>query len=110
MQFNFKFGFRKTATSKIQLISAIGFFWQKIYKLVFLVFLVSMIALGGYIWRKSLSGGEWSAEKKQEYLDAQNKGVVFKENDFKKALSDVELRKRNDSDEKKPVKNVFKPY
>lgn len=110
MQFDFKLGLKKTTTSKTQLIPMIGIFWQKIYKIVFFIFLIGMVVLGGYIWQKSLSGGEWSAEKKQEYLDAQNKSVVFKESDFKKALSDVETRRQENTDSQQPAKDIFKAY
>ncbi len=110
MQFDFKLGSTNKITSKAQFIAATGSFWQKIYKLVFFIFLFCMIALGGYIWQISLSGGTWSAEKKQEYLDSQNKDVVLKENDFKKALTDVEMRKTNNIENQEILKDIFKSY
>ncbi|MDD5463553.1 MAG: hypothetical protein PHP62_00170 [Candidatus Moranbacteria bacterium] len=105
-----QFDFKKLTTNNGQLFSSVVIFWQKIYKTVFFIFLAIVILLSGYVWQRSLSGGQWSAEKKQEFLDAQNKGVVFKESVFNKALSDVELRKQEKASENKGIKDIFKDY
>jgi hypothetical protein len=111
MKFDFKFGDKKTSISTARLVSAAGFFWQKISKIVLVVFLGAMIFLGGYIWQKSLSGGAWSDEKKQEYLDTQNKEVILNESSFEKAFLNVEMRKKNISNDNTKVrKNIFKTY
>jgi len=110
MQFDFKLGGKKIQTSKAQLISEVGFFWQKIYKLILLAFLLGVIFLGGYIWEKSLSGSAWSEEKKQEYLDAQNKSVVFNEDAYKKVISDFEIRKNYNVTNREDMNNIFKSY
>ena len=110
MQFDFKLDNKKTITSKTQLITVAGHFWQKIYKIIFFILLLCMIALGAYFWQKNLLGEAWSAEKKQEYLDSQNKDVIFKENDFKKALIDIEMRKNGDTDNQEIIKDIFKSY
>ncbi|HBI34281.1 MAG TPA: hypothetical protein DEA43_02015 [Candidatus Moranbacteria bacterium] len=105
-----QFDFKKLTTNNGQLFSTVVIFWQKIYKTVFFVFLTIVILLSVYVWQRSLSGGQWSAEKKQEFLDAQNKGVVFKESVFNKALSDVEMRKQENVSESKGIKDIFKDY
>lgn len=110
MQVDFKSGFGKINFSKMQLIPALGFFWQKTHKFIFAIFLIGLIVLGWYIWSNSLSGGEWSSERKQEYLDAQNKSVVFKEDAFRNALADIEMRKQNKAVGKKEIKDIFKAY
>lgn len=110
MQFDLKLGFGKTTTSKTQLVPALGIFWHKIYKIIFFMLLVGAFVLAWFIWRNSLSGDGWSAEKKQAYLDSQNKGVTFRENDFRKALADIEARKHGDSDSYQPAKDIFKAY
>ncbi|KKQ53184.1 MAG: hypothetical protein US70_C0005G0018 [Parcubacteria group bacterium GW2011_GWD2_38_11] len=110
MQFDFKLNFKKATVTEMQIIPAIGLFWRKRYKSIFLVFLVTVIILSAYIWQRSLSGGEWSPEKKQEYLNAQNKGVIFNENNFKKALADIEMRKQDIADEQKQARDIFKAY
>lgn len=109
MEFDLKLDFdKKTSSQKIS-FSGLGLFWQKKYKMVLLFFLLCMIALSGYVWRISLSGATWSNERKQEYLNEQNKGVVFDEGNFKKALSDIEDRKNFNSDNKQ-IKDIFKSY
>jgi hypothetical protein len=112
MQFNFKFGSKQSPENKekVNYVAVLGLFWRKIYKTVFFTFLFSVIALAGYIWQQSLTGGEWSVVKKQEYLDSQNKGIVFKENDYKKAYADVEMRKNSKNDDSRQIKDIFKAY
>lgn len=110
MQFDFKLGKNKTINSKTQLLPALGLFWQKIYKTVLFVLLGLAILLGAFFWQKSLSGGGWSAEKKQEYLNTQNKGVTFRENDFKKVLADIELRKQDATTNQMERRDIFKSY
>ena|SRR6185369_4188690 len=110
MQFDFKFKSKKTAISKAQFAGAAGVFWQKIRKAVFFVFLIGMVALGGYVWQKNLSAGGWSDEKKQEYLNAQNKGVIFNEGAFNKAILDVESRRQKNVISRQQIKDIFKAY
>lgn len=102
--------FQNMASSKEQIIAVAGSFWQKTYKYVFFFFLLSSIFFSAYVWNKGLYGGKWSEEKKNEYLNAQGGGVVFNEDSFKKALADVELRKQEKSDNKEPVRDIFKEY
>ncbi|EKE18963.1 MAG: hypothetical protein ACD_9C00184G0002 [uncultured bacterium] len=109
MQFNFKFGFKKTAESNFQIISVIGNFWRKIYKFIFLFLLLGVIIFSFYIWQNSLSGGSWSEQKKEEYLNSQSKRIILKENDFKKAIEDVELR-RQEFIKQEPIRDIFKSY
>lgn len=110
MDLNFKFGSEKATMSKTQLVSAAGNFWQRIYKIIFVILLFLSSLLGAYLWQRSLSGGMWSDEKKQEYLNANSKGIVFNETKFRKALADVELRKQETKVDTQNLKNIFKAY
>ncbi|EKD46434.1 MAG: hypothetical protein ACD_67C00237G0001 [uncultured bacterium] len=105
-----QFDFKNLTESKKLTLATVGNLWQKSYKAILVILLVVAIASGAYIWRKSLSGGQWSEEKKQEYLNAQNKGVIFKEGDFKKATEDVEMRKKKADGEQESIKDIFKAY
>jgi hypothetical protein len=110
MESDLKIGSKKEAMSKARLISVTGAFWKKIYKTVFFMILVGVIALSAYVWQKSLSGEGWSAEKKQEYLDSQNKSVILLEKDYQEALSNIESRGRGDEDDQQPMRDIFKAY
>lgn len=107
MKFDFKFGFKKEAKAgkhdNFNLVS----FWQKISKIVFSIFLGAIIFLSIFVWQKSLSGGGWSEEKKQEYLNSQSKSVFLKENDFEKATKDVEARRQGAIKKDQP-RDIFK--
>ena len=110
MRFNINEIFNKKNSSKMPLISVVGVFWHKIYKIVLFIFLVCMFIFGGYVWETSLSGGEWNNVKKQAFLDAQSKGVVLKENDFKKVFADIEMRKQASSGDHQKMRDIFKAY
>ena len=94
----------KQATEKVAQI------WQRINTTLFFIFLFSIIAFGGYIWQKSLYGEGWSEDRKQEYKASQNKRILFKENDCKKTLADIQLRKDESEKQQEPIKDIFKPY
>lgn len=110
MQFNLKFG-KKENTSKIKFLPNIGIFWQKIYKFILFILLMGVAVFGYFTWDKSLSGKGWSAEKRQEYLNSQNKRIVFKEKDFEKVIANIEARKQSIAlEDKQEVKDIFKGF
>ena len=96
--------------SKEKIASLIAHIWQKIHMLLFFVLLFAAIIFGGYIWQQNLYGEGWSAERKQEYTNTQNREVLFKENDFQKVLDDIQARKDENAKEYQPIKGIFKPY
>ena len=83
---------------------------QRIKTTLFFIFLFSVISFGGYIWQKSLYGDGWSEDRKQEYKASQNKRILFKENDFKKVITDIQSRKTESEKQEGPIKDIFKPY
>ena len=111
MNFDIKLDFKNgsSAASK-QVGKVVAQLWQKIHTTIFLVFLTALLLLGGYVWQQSLHGTGWSNAKKQEYLNTQNKTVIFKENDFKKVADDVQSRKDASASLYEPIKDIFKPY
>jgi len=96
--------------SNEKIVSLIAHIWQKIHMMLFFVLLFVAIVFGGYIWQQNLYGAGWSAERKQEYMNTQNKEVIFKENDFQKVLDDIQARKDENAKEYQPIKDIFKPY
>lgn len=111
MKLNLKFNSGNTSgihnKSILALISRI---WQKTHIILFFLVLIVAIAIGGYVWKQNVYSGEWNDEKKQEYINTQNQGVVFKEDNFNKVLDDISLRKEENLKEYIPVKDIFKPY
>ena len=107
MQFDFK---KVTNISTQKIGKTLSFVWQKTHVVVFFVFLFSAIAFGGYIWQKSLSESEWSPEKKQAYLDSQEERVLFRENDFRKVIADIQMRKEESAKQHETISDIFKPY
>jgi len=96
--------------SKEKIVSLIVGIWKKIHTILFFILLFAAIFSGGYIWQQNLYGEGWSIEKKQEYMNTQNKNVIFKENDFQKVLDNISLRKDENSKEYQSMKDIFKPY
>ena len=96
--------------SKEKLVSLIAHAWQEIHTILFFILLFVAIVLGGYIWQQNLYGKGWSVERKQEYINTQNKSVIFKENDFQKVIDNISLRKEENSKEYQIMKDIFKAY
>ncbi|MGI6104296.1 MAG: hypothetical protein ACOYB5_03180 [Patescibacteria group bacterium] len=84
--------------------------WSKIHMTLFFTLLFCSIGFGGYIWRNSVSGANWTDQEKQEYLNMQNTKTVFRENDFRKVLEDVQRRKAADPISYQPINDIFEPY
>jgi hypothetical protein len=109
---NIRLGFRKNKS--ISIVKQAGSFlasaWQKTHAILFFIYFVALISLGIYLWQQNMSGKEWSAEKKQEYMNTQNKRVIFKESDFQKAVDDIQVRKNASNSAFQPIKDIFKPY
>lgn len=111
MKFDIKFSSKNMATIEMkQIVKVASRIWQKTHTLLFFVILIIFIVIGGYIWKQSLYSGEWSNEKKQEYLNTQNKEVIFNGEDFQKVLNDISSREEEYSKTYQPIKDVFKPY
>jgi hypothetical protein len=100
----------KAAFDKKKISALFGNLWRKVRTSLFFGFFVALIVLGGYIWRQSLYKGDWSVQEKQEYLNAQNKGVVFQEDDFKNVVSDIQARQIENAKPYQPLKDIFQPY
>lgn len=94
----------------MQMMSVAALFWQKIHKFLLLVFLLAAFLGGWYVWQSYLSGSNWSEEKKQNFLNSQNNGVVFNQKNFEKALTDVEARKTESAASPQKFRDVFKAY
>lgn len=87
-----------------------GTIWNKSRTVIFFVLLVLSILTGGLIWRQSLLGAGWSQERKQEFLDSQNKNVEFKQQSYQKVTEQIEDRKNQSLEEYQPIKDIFASY
>lgn len=96
--------------SKEKIVRLTQHIWQKIHMILFFALLFAAIIFGGYVWQQNLYGKGWSAERKQEYMNTQNKSVIFKEKDFQKMINDIQARKDENSKEYQPIKDIFTPY
>lgn len=90
--------------------NSLALFWNKTYVFFVSLFFVILVGYGVFIWYESLYGGIWSFDKKQQYLNSQEKSVSFKEKEFNKALEDIAQRKTYFEKEYQPIRDVFIPY
>ncbi|HOW60484.1 MAG TPA: hypothetical protein P5548_01880 [Candidatus Moranbacteria bacterium] len=98
---------------KIIGISFVKVFIRSVKKIrihIFFVVLLGFIAIGSYIWWKNIYSGEWSSEKKQEYMNIQNKKIMLNEKDLNNVIDDISLREDEFLREYQPVKDIFKAY
>lgn len=84
--------------------------WNKSRKIIFLIILLSFLAGGWAIWNQSISGSGWSQQRKQDFMNAQNKQVEFKENEFNKVKEEFESRQLKSYENFQELKDVFKSY
>lgn len=87
-----------------------GKIWQKSRITFFFVLLVGSIVSGGLIWQRSLYGAGWSAERKKEFMDSQNKNVEFKQQAYLKVMEQIDEKKERNNEEYKDIKNIFTSY
>ncbi len=92
--------FTFTDFNKSNVISIVESFRRKIYRVIFFLLLLASIFFGGYIWHQNLYSSTWTADRVQEFVNTQDKGIVFNENNYKKAL-DI-IGRRNQENAKSP--------
>ncbi len=94
--------------NKERLLLALGIFWKKTHVMLFFFLLVGVIGFGCYIWNRNLITTTWSAERKQQFIKTQERGVALDEDKYKKALEVVEKRKQDFSNSPEAGKDFFK--
>ena len=52
----------------------------------------------------------WSQEKKAQFLNSQQSGIVFKQNDFQQALTNIQSRQQAFAADTQPMKDPFVKY
>ncbi len=85
-------------------------FWRKTYKGLFAFLLVVSVFFGGYVWNKNLNSSTWDNKKIQEFIAAQDKGVIFLENDYAKALEVVKQRSEKNAKIPDVGKDFFRSF
>lgn len=84
--------------------------WQKFYKLVLVIFWISIMAYGSYFWYSIFYGPVWSEAEKSSFIKAK-----FPENNLNKEALDKVLKRIGAKQEKFnqevfEAKNIFKTY
>lgn len=110
---NLKFKFDSKVNKKMDFESVVNFagrLWRKSRTFLFFLFLAASIFGGGFIWQQSLSGSGWSQQRKQEFMDSQNKNVEFNQKPYQKIIEQIEIRSSVIAEEYRSVKDVFATY
>lgn len=106
MEINFK---NKQFTAE-SLVASVISIWKKTHSILLAIFFVVFILLGWRIWQQSLSGLGWTQEKKEQFMDTQNKKVEFKEKQFNEIVVKNEERKSKNIEEYGPQEDIFSSY
>ncbi len=85
-------------------------FWDKYRKACFIFFSLAVMLFGFYLWYKYLYQSDWSNEEKSQYISSKNKEVEFKDQEFKKVLQGIEVRRAAYEKPSELAKDIFKPY
>ncbi|MEI8344138.1 MAG: hypothetical protein WCF93_04275 [Candidatus Moraniibacteriota bacterium] len=93
--------------NKEKILSKLESTWKKIYKIVFFLLLFGAIIFGAYIWRENLYLSTWDDNQVQSFRNTQDKGTVFNENNYKKALDVVNQRNQESGKPLDSGRNFF---
>ncbi len=93
-----------------KILATIGRVWKKIHTFLFYFLMFSAVTAGAIIWRNSVYGEGWSQLRKQEYLNTQKQGVIFKENGFKETIKKVQERENENLSPYPEVKDIYRSY
>lgn len=85
-------------------------FWNNRNKLVFIIFSLIILLIGGYFWYGNIYRSGWNGEKKLQYKNAQNKEILFRENEFDAVVEEIRRKKQVYEGTSKSVKDIFEPY
>lgn len=110
---NLKFKFNSKGNKKMDFESVVNFagrLWKKSRTFLFFLFLAASILGGGFAWQQSLSGSGWSQQRKQEFMDSQNKNVEFNQQSYQKISEQIEERNNVIKGEYQPAKDIFATY
>lgn len=94
------FNFRELGT-KVSLL------WSKYYKLVLVAFFLGVSLWGACLWYGYLYKFKWNDEKINQYISSHDQEVKFKEDNFKKVISEIERRKNTYNESAKSVKDIM---
>lgn len=97
-----KFNSREAA-DKISLL------WNRYYKLVLAIFFLAIFSWGAYLWYWYLYKFEWSTDRINQYISSHDQEVKFKEEDFRKVISEIDRRKNAYNESAKSVKDILGP-
>ncbi len=95
---------------KAKIISSLESFWKRTYKLLFFSLLACVIFFGAYVWNQNLYSSIWSPQQSQDFMDTQDKGIIFNENNYKKALEIIKQRSDENVKQVDAGKDFFLPY
>lgn len=86
---------------------ALAHAWLRYYKFVFFAYFAAVLGGGAYAWYKSSYGTSWTQAQKEEYMNSKDTSVSFRENDFRRALEDLEERRKHYEEQLPETRNIF---
>ena len=84
--------------------------WERYHKFLLVIIFLGLVSFGAYIWYDSFYSGAWSEDKKQQYLNSQEKSVTLKEKEFKRVLDNIDQRRKEYQGDYQQIKDVFQTY
>lgn len=85
-------------------------FWEKYFKVFFLLFSLVILFAGVYFWFQIAYRSDWNSDQKKQYQNSQNKEVELKEQQFRKVTEEA---KRKTEIYNKPIqvsRDIFASY
>ncbi|HLB50880.1 MAG TPA: hypothetical protein VJL38_01740 [Patescibacteria group bacterium] len=75
------------------LLANAGQLWVRFFKFFLLFLFLGAAAWGGVLWYDSIYDSGWSDERKEAYLQEQQKNVQFKEENFSAVIEATQARR-----------------
>jgi len=85
-------------------------FWDKYFKIFFLLFSFSVLFLGVCFWFQIMYQSDWNSDQKKQYQNSQSKEVELKEQQFEKVAKEFERKKEIYNISIQPAKDIFASY
>jgi len=84
--------------------------WERVYKLILVIFWIVIIAGGSYFWYQMFYGPGWSEAEKKAFLNAKFPDKSLNKDKLEKILERIRIREEKFNQDIFPSKNIFKKY
>ena len=83
------------------------FLWIEYHVVVFMIFLVTLSAVGVYLLYENIHNYNWTEERKKVFLESKEKGVTFNEENFAEVVNIIDSKNAKYNSKLNNIRNIF---